>query len=80
MSPILVMEVNMSDKDGSVEQQQVSPEQLKALQQPQPVQRNLTIGGLSQLMSALNDLEFTALQGDLQATVNYWLRAKGLLI
>ena len=71
----------MSDQDGSVEtQQQISPEQPKSLISQQPTQRNLTIGGLSQLMSALNDLEFAALQGDLQVTVNYWLRAKGLLV
>ncbi len=80
MSPILVMEDNMNDKDGLAEQQQqISPEQLKALLSQQPVQRNLTIGGLSLLLPALSELEFIAMQGDLQATVNYWLRAKGLI-
>jgi hypothetical protein len=77
----------MNEQDGAVEQQQqIPPEILKMLQQKQaateqqPVQRNLTIGGLSLLIPALSDLEFAALQGDLQVIVNYWLRAKGLLI
>lgn len=71
----------MSDQDGTIEQQ-MTPEVLQRLmqQQQEPAQRNLTIGGLSMLLPTLNDLEFAALQGDLQATVNYWLQAKGLLV
>lgn len=76
----------MSDQDGAIEQQQITPEVLQRLmqqtqpQEQQPAQRNPVVGGLSMLLPTLNDLEFIAFQGDLQATVNYWLRAKGLLL
>lgn len=71
----------MDDQDGPI--RQLPPEMLQRLlqqAQPQEQQRNLTIGGLSLLLPTLSDLEFASLQGDLQATVNYWLRAKGLLV
>jgi hypothetical protein len=71
----------MAQEDGAVEQQYVVPTDagMPTLQQ-QPAQRNLTIGGLSQLLNTLSDLELQALQGDLQATVNHWLRAKRMLV
>ncbi len=69
----------MNDQDGAVDQQQMTPEQLKAMLQ-QPVQRNLTIGGLSLLLAALNDLEVVAMQAEIQVVVNSWLRAKGLMV
>lgn len=74
----------MSEQDGAVEQQQLSPEALKALlqqaQQQQQEQVGFSLGGVAPLLQVLTPTERLACQAELQVVLNQWLRKKGLIV
>jgi hypothetical protein len=72
----------MLEQDGAVEQQQLSPEALKALlqqAQQQQEQVGFSLGGVAPLLQVLTPTERLACQAELQVVLNQWLRKKGLI-